>query len=339
MENWERKVSPRDKIYWEEKLMNFEKIKEILKSRKVQLMAGTVAGALVIALSGTMILNNNIENKSVAVEKNTEKENKVEDKKESTQEDKANEVKESKEELEELKKIDTSNLSDEEKKELENKIADIESKIESVQSNKEVASTTSNSTSSKNDVVQNNNDNKVQSNTISNNKVENNSTTTNNSTNSNITSNNSTSNNTTESKPNNNVNNNTTTNDKHEHTHNWVPITTIVHHDEEGHWENVLVSAAWTEEVPVYETQARDICNDCGADLTDMSEADFMDHIFTHVENGGKGSWSTKWIEVQVGTNKINHEAVYEKKWVVDKASWDETVTTGYKCSICGEVK
>ena len=34
----------------------------------------------------------------------------------------------------------------------------------------------------------------------------------------------------------------------------------------------------------------------------------------------------------------ITH-AVTEKKWVVDKAAWDETVTTGYKCSSCGTTK
>ncbi|MBD7915855.1 hypothetical protein H9660_11935 [Clostridium sp. Sa3CUN1] len=321
------------------------KIKEFLNNKRVQAIAGSVAGVLIVTLAGTMILHNkSIENKTVAVEKNTEKENKVEDKNGSVEENKENEDKDVKEQLEELKNTDTSNLSDEEKKELENKIADIESKIanegtkeESVENNKEVASTTSNSTSnstsSKNDVVQNNNNNKVQTNNT-NNKVENNST----------------SSNTTESKPNNNVNNNTnnnntnnnntvnntTTNDKHEHTHNWVAITTTVHHDEEGHWENVLVSEAWTEEVPVYEEREVMICNDCGEEL---SASNAYDHIENHLLNGGKGSWREEWRQVQVGTNKINHEAVYEKKWVVDKAAWDETVVTGYKCSICGETK
>ena len=36
---------------------------------------------------------------------------------------------------------------------------------------------------------------------------------------------------------------------------------------------------------------------------------------------------------------EINHDAVYDKKWFVDKAAWDETVTTGYRCSSCGETK
>ena len=43
--------------------------------------------------------------------------------------------------------------------------------------------------------------------------------------------------------------------------------------------------------------------------------------------------------KVQVGSNKINHDAIYQDKWIIDKAAWDETVTTGYKCSGCGETK
>ena len=78
------------------------------------------------------------------------------------------------------------------------------------------------------------------------------------------------------------------------------------------------------------------ICNDCGVEL---NPSNCYDHVENHLLNGGKGSWREEWKKVQVGTNKINHEAVYENKWVVDKAAWDETVTTGHKCSGCGETK
>lgn len=122
---------------------------------------------------------------------------------------------------------------------------------------------------------------------------------------------------------------------EHTHTHNWVAVTSTVHHDEEGHWEDVLVSAAWTEEVPVYEEQARSICNTCGADITGNTG----DHMYQHMINGENGGYRIDYIKVQTGTNKITHDAVYEKKWVVDKAAWDETVTTGYKCSGCGATK
>ena len=119
------------------------------------------------------------------------------------------------------------------------------------------------------------------------------------------------------------------------HTHNWVAITQQIHHDEEGHWEEYVVTPAWTEEVPIYEEQAREICNGCGADIT----ADPTTHNKNHMLNGEPGGWTTEYKKVQVGTNKVEHLAVTDKKWIVDKAAWTETVTTGYKCSGCGATK
>ena len=275
--------------------MNFEKIKEMLKNRKVQIIAGTVAGVLVLTLAGTMLLNNkNVESKNIAIEKDIKKDNKK---------DIDKEKKDAKEQLEELKKTDTSNLSDEEKKDLENKIAEAEKKVvndNNSSSNEEVASGTlnsdSNSTSSKNDSTENNSTNN---------------------------------NGTVPNKPNDN-----NTSDSNKHTHSWNPITSTVHHEEQGHYENILVSEAWTEEIPIYEEQAREICNGCGADIT----ADPTTHNKNHMLNGEPGGWTTEYVQVQVGTDKITHDAVYESKWIVDNAAWDETVTTGYSCS-CGATK
>ena len=275
--------------------MNFEKIKEMLKNRKVQIIAGTVAGVLVLTLAGTMLLNNkNVENKNIAIEKENKKDNKKDVNKDNQ---------DAKEKLEELKKTDTSNLSDEEKKDLENKIAEAEKKVaddNNSSSTEEVASGTSNSdsnsTSSKNDSTENNSTNN---------------------------------NGTVPNKPNDN-----NTSDSNKHTHSWNPITSTVHHEEQGHYENILVSEAWTEEIPIYEEQAREICNGCGADIT----ADPTTHNKNHMLNGEPGGWTTEYVQVQVGTDKITHDAVYESKWIVDKAAWDETVTTGYSCS-CGATK
>lgn len=275
--------------------MNFEKIKEMLKNRKVQVIAGTVAGVLVLTLAGTMLLNNkNVESKNIAIEKDIKKDNKK---------DIDKEKKDAKEQLEELKKTDTSNLSDEEKKDLENKIAEAEKKVvndNNSSSNEEVASGTlnsdSNSTSSKNDSTENNSTNN---------------------------------NGTVPNKPNDN-----NTSDSNKHTHSWNPITSTVHHEEQGHYENILVSEVWTEEIPIYEEQAREICNGCGVDIT----ADPTTHNKNHMLNGEPGGWTTEYVQVQVGTDKITHDAVYESKWIVDKAAWDETVTTGYSCS-CGATK
>ena len=302
--------------------MNIYKIKEMLKNKKVQIITGSVAGVLAITFVGTMLVHNKkAENKNIAIEKNTEKDNILDDKKEKS----TNEDKDNKEKLEELKKIDTSNLSEEEKNDLENKIADMENKIQNKE-DKEVASNTSTSNSSTGA-------SKVSSSESSSPQNSSSSSTSNNSQSSGSTTINQTS--SENSNSNGASTSGGTSTQTHTHTHNWVPITTVVHHDEEGHWENVLVSEAWTEEVPIYEEREVMICNGCGADLTNLSESDFEDHIF----QSGHGSWREEWKQVQVGTNKINHDAVYDKKWVVDKAAWDETVTTGYRCSSCGETK
>ena len=295
--------------------MNFEKIKEILKNRKVQIIAGTVAGVLLLTVAGTIILNNNnLENKNIVVEKD--------DKKASNKEN--NEIKE---QLEELKSIDTSNMSDEEKKELENKIADTEKKVanNNSESSEEVSSNTSTSKSNSS------------STTISNSGTSNSTNIGDNSNSkpsSGSSSNSNTSNNTGSSS--NGSTGGNTTNKEETHTHNWIPITSVVHHEEQGHYEKILVSEAWTEEVPIYEDKEVMICNDCGVEL---NASNCYDHVENHLLNGGKGSWREEWKKVQVGSNKINHDAIYQDKWVVDKAAWDETVTTGYKCSSCGATK
>ena len=291
--------------------MNFEKIKEILKNRKVQIIAGTVAGVLLLTVAGTIILNNNnLENKNIVVEKD--------DKKASNKEN--NEIKE---QLEELKSIDTSNMSDEEKKELENKIADTEKKVanNNSESSEEVSSNTSTSKSNSS------------STTISNSGTSN-STNIGDNSNSKPSSGSSSSNNTGSSS--NGSTGGNTTNKEETHTHNWIPITSVVHHEEQGHYEKILVSEAWTEEVPIYEDKEVMICNDCGVEL---NASNCYDHVENHLLNGGKGSWREEWKKVQVGSNKINHDAIYQDKWIIDKAAWDETVTTGYKCSGCGETK
>ena len=295
--------------------MNLKKIKEILKNRKVQIITGTVVGVLALTVAGTIILNNkNVENKNIIVEKD--------DKKASNKEND-----EIKEQLEELKSIDTSNMSDEEKKELENKIADTEKKVASNndEAGKEVTSNTSTSKPNSTSTTIENSGTSTNTNKGSNSNSKPSSGSSSNSNSSNNTGGNSTSGST----------GGNTSNKEESHTHNWVPITSVLHHDEQGHNEKVLVSEAWTEEVPIYEEQYRAICNTCGEDIT----SNYAEHIKQHMLNGEGGSYRNEVVQIQVGTNKINHDAVYEDKWIVDKAAWDETVTTGYKCSSCGATK
>lgn len=123
-------------------------------------------------------------------------------------------------------------------------------------------------------------------------------------------------------------------NNKPEHKHNWVAQYTTVHHEEQGHNEQYVIKEAWTEQVPVYETQARTICNTCGADIT----GNVAPHIENHMLNGENGSYRTEYMQVQVGTETIEHPAEYGTKWVVDQPAYDEKVLTGYTCS-CGQTK
>lgn len=65
----------------------------------------------------------------------------------------------------------------------------------------------------------------------------------------------------------------------------------------------VVDKPAWTEEKPVYETKGIAICNVCGADITDNISEHLKEHALKH-ENA---SYHVKEVEVQVGTETINH--------------------------------
>ena len=120
------------------------------------------------------------------------------------------------------------------------------------------------------------------------------------------------------------------------HTHNWVAQTKVVHHAEVGHNEQVLVQAGYDEQKPIYSNVAHDICNTCGADLTNVSASS---HVKQHALNGeATGGWRTEWVSEITGYETIHHDAQYTTQYVVDTPAYDETVTTGYKCS-CGATK
>ena len=121
---------------------------------------------------------------------------------------------------------------------------------------------------------------------------------------------------------------------KPSHTHSWNAQTTVVHHPASGHNEQVLIKEAWTEYKPIYETVAIEVCNTCGADITD----NHSQHMKEHALKGENASRRTEYIQKQTGTETIAHPAEYETRWVKDSAAWDETVITGYTCS-CGASK
>lgn len=147
---------------------------------------------------------------------------------------------------------------------------------------------------------------------------------------------NSSSNNSGTSKPSNNNGSNSSSSKPAEHTHNWVAQYKTVNVPEKGHNEQVLVQAAYDEQVPVTEMKAYSICSTCGADITGNTSA----HVKNHVMIGDdKGGYYTEWRETVVGYKTVHHDAVYETKYVVDSPATTKQELTGYKCSGCGKTK
>ena len=138
------------------------------------------------------------------------------------------------------------------------------------------------------------------------------------------------------SKPSNNNSSNSNNSKPAEHTHNWVAQYKTVNVPEQGHNEQVLVQAAYDEQVPITEMKAYSICSTCGADITGNTSA----HVKNHVMIGDdKGGYYTEWRETVVGYNTVHHDAVYETRYVVDSPATTKQELTGYKCSGCGKTK
>ena len=144
-------------------------------------------------------------------------------------------------------------------------------------------------------------------------------------------------NNTSSSKPSNSSNSSNSNSSKPaEHTHNWVALYKTVNVPEKGHNEQVLVQAAYDEQVPITEMQEFSICNQCGADITGNTTA----HMKNSYLNGGNCSgYHSEWREVVTGYQTVHHDAVYETRYVVDSPATTKQELTGYKCSGCGKTK
>lgn len=143
---------------------------------------------------------------------------------------------------------------------------------------------------------------------------------------------NNSSNNSGTSKPSNNSSSNSNSSKPAEHTHNWVAQYKTVNVPEKGHNEQVLVQAAYDEQVPQYQDLERSICNQCGADITNNIDAHF------------KSSWDCsgyhmEFQQVLTGYKTVHHDAVYETRYVVDSPATTKQELTGYKCSGCGKTK
>lgn len=141
-------------------------------------------------------------------------------------------------------------------------------------------------------------------------------------------------NNTGSSKPSNSGNSSNSNSSKPaEHTHNWVAQYKTVNIPEKGHNEQVLVQAAYDEQVPV--TEMKEICvgNQSGLQIN----GDPNEYLLNN-SNGDSG-WHSEWRETVVGYKTVHHDAVYETRYVVDSPATTKQELTGYKCSSCGKTK
>lgn len=135
------------------------------------------------------------------------------------------------------------------------------------------------------------------------------------------------------SKPSNNNSSNSNSSKPAEHTHNWVAQYKTVNVPEKGHNEQVLVQAAYDEQVPV--TEMKEICvgNQSGLQIN----GDPNEYLLNN-SNGDSG-WHSEWRETVVGYKTVHHDAVYETRYVVDSPATTKQELTGYKCSGCGKTK
>lgn len=105
---------------------------------------------------------------------------------------------------------------------------------------------------------------------------------------------------------------------KPQHTHNWVPQTTVVHHD--AVYQTIHHDA-------VYGTGVE--CNGCFAQFD--SYGAWKAHCNSQLDSGNTNCMGYHTIEI-----------VLEQAWdetVEVSPAWDETITTGYTCSSCGATK
>ena len=146
---------------------------------------------------------------------------------------------------------------------------------------------------------------------------------------------NSSSNNSGTSKSSNNSGSNSSSSKPAEHKHDWVAQYKTVNMPEKGHNEQVLVQAAYDEQIPVTEMKAYSICNQCGANITGFA----VSHNDQHLSNYEPGGYHTEWRETVTGYKTVHHDAVYETRYVVDSPATTKQELTGYKCSGCGKTR
>lgn len=108
------------------------------------------------------------------------------------------------------------------------------------------------------------------------------------------------------------------------HQHNWVPVTKTVHHDAE--YKTVHHDAEYKTVHHDAEYKTVYVCNNCGEQFDTDAELDA--HMKAHFFDGCQSYHTAKVVTQQAWDEQV-----------LVKGAWDETVTTGYRCSTCGATK
>lgn len=107
--------------------------------------------------------------------------------------------------------------------------------------------------------------------------------------------------------------------------HKWETNTAVVHYDEVGHYEYVEVSYKKT----VY------LCFFCGYNQVGYATIDDLrDHISVHSACSDY-NYVVSRPDLLADTKQVEDTRM-ERQWVVDQQAHNETVITGYTCSLCG---
>ncbi len=110
--------------------------------------------------------------------------------------------------------------------------------------------------------------------------------------------------------------------------HSWQPVYSAVHHDEVGHYEN--------KEVPYQKTVY--LCFFCGYNQSGYdSPDDLRAHISVH-SSASNYDWIVSHPDMLADTRQV-WDTKYESQWVIDEEAYDETVLTGYTCTLCSSRK
>lgn len=120
------------------------------------------------------------------------------------------------------------------------------------------------------------------------------------------------------------------------HTHNYKAIYKTVTVPEQGHYETIIKTPAWTEEKPIMENVRYYYFPADGYKAYTQDEVG--NHTAYLLDQGKSSQYVGKYEYVQTGTETINHPAVTEQIWIVDSPASTRQEVAYYQCS-CGAFK